>query len=398
ASLRARIAILSAWYPEPRDNGAKHRLRATIDALAALGDVYVVVFLDETERQAVQGLPVAGVAGLAVLPLPDVRPYSPRAVLAGLSVTPRSLNATWDPRIAAQLRRFIIERGIDTVIAADMRTVHYLLSLPEEITLILDEPNVSPFVVTAGDGLRARLRQYKYRRLIQRAEPRLAAVLAPSRSEAHAYRTLGGRLPVVVPNVIPSAGAGRWQPPQARNVLYTGSMTYAPNADAVAFWVQEIAPLLEAQAPGVVLTVTGALPAVVPTFAKSPAVELTGRLERLEPAFAEARAFVAPLRSGTGTRIKLLEAMAQGLPVVGTSKAFEGIDITHGVHALVADDPAVFADSVARVLDDDAFAMQLGQAGQAFVLETYDPARIAQSLRNVVVAARSASVSARHGG
>ncbi|RIK40058.1 MAG: hypothetical protein DCC58_14425, partial [Chloroflexi bacterium] len=139
ASLRARIAILSAWYPEPRDNGAKHRLRATIDALVELGDVHVVVFLDETERQAVEGVPVAGVAGLAVLPLPEFHPYSPRAVLAGLSATPRSLNATWDPCIAAQLRRFIIERGIDTVIAADMRTVRYLLSLPEEITLIFDE-------------------------------------------------------------------------------------------------------------------------------------------------------------------------------------------------------------------------------------------------------------------
>jgi glycosyltransferase involved in cell wall biosynthesis len=109
-------------------------------------------------------------------------------------------------------------------------------------------------------------------------------------------------------------------------------------------------------------------------------LELTGYLDDVRTAVAAAYACVVPLRSGSGTRLKVLEAMALGTPVVTTSKGIEGIAAVHGKHALIADDPSAFAQHVIRLLDDPDLRAQLAVNGRHLVEEHYGWDRIGARL------------------
>jgi glycosyltransferase involved in cell wall biosynthesis len=100
-------------------------------------------------------------------------------------------------------------------------------------------------------------------------------------------------------------------------------------------------------------------------------VEVTGAVDDVRPHLAKAAAVIVPLRLGGGTRLKIVEAMAMGKPIVSTSIGAEGIDVEDGRHLLIADTPAQFATAVGRVLDDRTLAARLGAEGRALVTARY---------------------------
>jgi glycosyltransferase involved in cell wall biosynthesis len=385
---RPRVAILSTWYPEPIDNGAKLRVRLMIDALAPDFDVLLVVLLGNDDMPEGTLTEVSGVESTHVLPLPTFRPRSVKSLVAAFSAEPRSIAATWDPALARHIAALMDAHQVDVVIGNDMRTIRYLVAIGDDIPTILDEPNVSPFAIEEGAPRRARVRQAKYQRMLARYDAGFDAVSVASTEEAAAYRRLSGRQQVeVLPNGVTTIPATTWTPPAGLQALYTGSLTYAPNAEAVAVWNRDVRPIVARALPDVSLVVTGTLPAVLPADVVHPSIHLTGRLDSLDGVYADARVFIAPIRSGTGTRIKLLEAMARGMPVVTTSKGIEGIAATAGEHALIADDPRDFAGAVVRVLTDDALAARLGAAGRDLVARHYGPGVLGDRLRSIVDAA-----------
>lgn len=388
---RRRIALFSTWYLEPADNGRKQRTRQMIAALAGDYDVALIALLPAENGDRGPLRPVPGVWRQWVLPLPVFHPTAANALLAGLSPLPRSLVATWDPGTAAAVSA--IARDIDACLAigTDLRTLRYLLSLPPGIRTILDEPDVSPFVVDGMDGragrwrLRAVARERKYRRLLADASRRLDAVVVASAVEAAAYRRLSGSSRVaVLPNGVDAIPRWHWRLPDSLQLLYTGSITYRPNAEAVAYFISHILPHLEKEAPGVRLVVTGHAPDPVPRALRHPRVRYTGRLESLDAVYRESRAFIAPLLSGTGTRVKLLEAMAIGMPIVSTSKGAEGLDIVPGEHLLIADDAPEFAAAITRLLRDRDESECLGAAARALVRQRYTWDRLGSELRGLV--------------
>jgi glycosyltransferase involved in cell wall biosynthesis len=144
----------------------------------------------------------------------------------------------------------------------------------------------------------------------------------------------------------------------ARDVVFVGSMDYPPNLEAVRWWIESV---WTAGDPSLVVAGRGAGEAVP----AHPAVVNLGEVDDVVPVLERARVVAVPLRSGSGTRLKIIEAMAHGRPVVTTSKGVEGIDAVDGVHVLVADDPREFADAVRRVLADDDLAARLAANGRA---------------------------------
>ena len=171
-----------------------------------------------------------------------------------------------------------------------------------------------------------------------------------------------------VPNGIDLARyAGDFGPLQADTLVYAGSLTYQPNFDAVSFFVREIFPRIRAKRPNARLLVTGSLDGVDrASLPDTAGVEFTGYVDDVRPTIARSWLSIAPLRAGGGTRVKILESLALGTPVVATRKGAEGLDLMPGRDLLVADDPAEFAAAVVRVLDDEALRNTLGcQGGQA---------------------------------
>ncbi|MBC7237443.1 MAG: glycosyltransferase, partial [Chloroflexi bacterium] len=115
-------------------------------------------------------------------------------------------------------------------------------------------------------------------------------------------------------------------------------------------------------------------------IARSPGVVITGYVADILPYFGGADVYVVPIRIGGGTRLKILEAMAAGLPLVTTSLGIEGIEAVAGEHALVVDAPKEFADAVLRLLADEEKRRSLGQAARELALQRYDWRRIVPRL------------------
>ncbi len=152
-----------------------------------------------------------------------------------------------------------------------------------------------------------------------------------------------------------------------RKLLFTGAMNYAPNADGVAHFCAEILPIIRAVVPEVSLSVVGRDPPPRVQSLARDGVAITGTVPDVRPWMNGAAVFVVPLRVGGGTRLKILEAMASGRPVVSTSLGCEGLDVKDGHNILVADTPAAFAAAVVRCLRDPSSVARSGPtAGPSF--------------------------------
>src|SRR5207302_4004164 len=149
----------------------------------------------------------------------------------------------------------------------------------------------------------------------------------------------------------------RFQPAplaDAPTLVFTGTLSWGPNIDGLTWFCTDVLPLVRARVPDVRLDIVGREPLPeVEALARLAGVSVHADVPSVVPWLEQARVAVVPLRIGSGTRIKALEAMAAGRPVVGTSVGLEGLDIEDGVHALVADEPPTLADAVVRVLTDD---------------------------------------------
>jgi polysaccharide biosynthesis protein PslH len=210
-----------------------------------------------------------------------------------------------------------------------------------------------------------------YERRVCRAADRVVAV---SEADAAALRRLAPGLDVaVVPNGVDlnflRPGVVAPLPGMVPNALvFTGKMDYRPNVDAVLWFVDEVLPLIIQQAPDAHFYVVGQQPhARLARLAEHPAVTLTGRVPDVRPYIAGATAYVVPLRIGGGTRLKVLEAMAMGRPIVSTRLGCDGFAFADGQEVAFADDPASFAASVLALLRDPCAAAELGRRGRQHV-------------------------------
>jgi hypothetical protein len=195
--------------------------------------------------------------------------------------------------------------------------------------------------------------------------PRFSQVLTTSSSDADAARAIAPTARVTVyPNAIP------WVPQPSRVdeevVVFSGNMEYHPNVSAVRFFRAEVWPLLRPRWPTLVWRLVGKNPAAVSRFtAGDSRIEVTGAVDDAIRELARARVAVVPLLAGSGTRFKILEAWAAGVPVVSTTIGAEGLPARDGEHLLLADGGPAFAEAVTRVLENTNLRQLLGQAGRS---------------------------------
>jgi polysaccharide biosynthesis protein PslH len=168
-------------------------------------------------------------------------------------------------------------------------------------------------------------------------------------------------------------------------LVFTGSMDWLPNEDAMIWFVHEILPSIEPIIPDVSLTIVGRRPRkrVFKLCQRNPRVMVTGRVEDVRPFLAEGSVFVVPLRIAGGTRIKIFEAMASGIPVVSTTIGAEGLAVEHGRHILLADSPTSFAESVIRLLQSPALARELAHSAKTLVAENNDWRVVSQEFADI---------------
>jgi glycosyltransferase involved in cell wall biosynthesis len=191
-------------------------------------------------------------------------------------------------------------------------------------------------------------------------------------------REMDRRAPLGVTVVAPNgADPSRWLRDarfQSETVLFSGQLAYLPNIDAVEFLLQEIWPKVLQKRPQARLIIAGGAPSSAVRDAIDTAggsVTLCANPESMDNVARRASVTVAPLRLGSGTRVKILESMAWGLPVVSTTLGVEGIDAEDGQHLLVRDGADAFAEAVVQMLSDAVLWQRLREAGGALVRERY---------------------------
>jgi glycosyltransferase involved in cell wall biosynthesis len=177
---------------------------------------------------------------------------------------------------------------------------------------------------------------------------------------------------LVVPNGVDTEYFRAAAPPRPdRKILgFLGGALHYPNVDALAYFCHDILPLVHRDMPDTSLLVIGdffdrqACPSNTP-------VRYTGYVEDVRPHLADCTLFVAPIRIGGGTRLKILEAMSLGIPVVSTPIGCEGLDVEHGRDILIADTAEKFASSIKAVLSDETFRRSLSGNGRRLVEQKY---------------------------
>ena len=217
------------------------------------------------------------------------------------------------------------------------------------------------------------------------------AVIVTSERDAD---ILGARLPaskiVVVPNgvdthfYVPTLSPG--EPSESNVLVYTGMMGNLANTDAALYFVRQILPHVRRQLSDVKLYIVGKNPTVsVRDLGSEEGVTVTGAVADVRPYIARAGVYIVPLRIGSGTRLKILEAFAMEKAVVSTSIGCEGLRVTDGEDLLIADKPKDFADRVADVLRDPSLRLRLGRNGRRLVGAEYDWEICAHRLEKVFV-------------
>lgn len=156
-----------------------------------------------------------------------------------------------------------------------------------------------------------------------------------------------------------------------KQLLFIGGMDYQPNLDSARHFLKEIFPLIQSKVPDVKLDIVGRELWKIDGRASVGGVEFHENVPDVLPYFGKADVLVVPLRYGAGTRIKILEAMATGLPVVTTSRGCEGIHVKHAEHLMIADSPSDFASAVQRLLKDINLKNSITQNARSLVEEKY---------------------------
>jgi glycosyltransferase involved in cell wall biosynthesis len=179
------------------------------------------------------------------------------------------------------------------------------------------------------------------------------------------------------------------------SLIFTGALTYEPNRDAMTYFIREILPVVRNARPAATLKITGAVgnQSLAASLGDG-GVEFTGYLEDIRPALAGSAVAVVPLRKGAGTRLKILEAMALGTPVVSTTKGAEGLEVERGIHLLLADGPSEFAEATLQLLRDPGLRSRLAGRARRLVRATYDWASIGDDFAQMV---QGLVESGRHG-
>jgi sugar transferase (PEP-CTERM/EpsH1 system associated) len=215
-------------------------------------------------------------------------------------------------------------------------------------------------------------------------------VIAASETDARALRDLDSSMNVsVIPNgvdtdhFVPSDKVCT-KPLAEFAMVFTGKMDFRPNVDAMLWFCDEILPRIRAEIPLAHMVIVGQRPTPrIRALCHRTGIEVTGWVSDTRPYVADAAVCVVPLRMGSGTRLKVLEAMAMGKAIVSTTRGVEGIDLTPGREALIADTPEAFTRAVVALLHDADRRRVLGRAARALAESKFDWRKIVPAFEHV---------------
>jgi glycosyltransferase involved in cell wall biosynthesis len=383
-----RLLIASTWWPCPPDNGSRLRAYHLTRYLAQRHQVTLVAF-DRADSVAAERDPLDGMCrAVHQVPLP---PGARGALgIRGLmSRVPRSIVQRESPPMRLLMNQ--LSRSHDVAVALQLEAAWYLAD-QVHIPRVFEEVEIGLYRDLAAEGgsvarrVRSGLTWAKHRRFLADLVGRFDAATVVSVSERAALQEIGldASRVSVVPNGVATA-LRRPRSDRAMRVIYPGSVVYSANLDAVRYFVDEIWPLVHGARPALECWITGTTGDVDVSPLRRPGIVFTGHVPDVEPLVEKSAACIVPLRVGGGTRLKVLQAMALGTPVVSTTKGIEGLEVAAGHHVCVADSATAFADQILHVVDNEGdWVRQMTADARALVETRYQWNVIGSVLEDVI--------------
>ena len=389
----ARLLFVTSRLPFPPREGHQLRSWHLLKALASRHEVTLLSFLrrdDDCGGIEEMRKHLAGVETFSI-----VSEHSSFAMAWALV---RSFFSS-EPYVSTKYASSTMQERIREL-APGMDAVHFDMlplmrnarAVPTPIPVVYNAHNVEHVLLSTRAGM---TRSPWIRRFLEGQLPRLLdferhaceradLVLACSAIDAEALRELAPEAKLaVVPNGVdleknrPAPLAHVSQP---RKLVFVGQMGWFPNRDGVEWFLEEVFPRILQSRPDTRFVLVGKTDGLAVPKAVAANVTLTGFVADLQPYVDEARVYVVPLRAGSGTRLKVLEAMAKGKAIVTTSIGSEGIALEQGHSALFADDADSFAAATIRLLDSPGMAERLGLAARACAEQHYGWQAVGQQL------------------
>jgi len=405
------ILFIAPNVPYPLDNGGRIRVHALIKHLAANHQVDLIAF----DRYGNGAAAVAALRTVCrhieLVPPPISAQFGKKRMHQSLSLLrrkPYQYIANYSPEMQRTLDRYLASHHYDIIQVEFSQMAYY--RLPDYANCVLDQHNVEYEILyrtyKAQNDWRRRLYSFiewqKFRRdEIRHCRQFPLCITTSARDRQMLQADAPATQFRVVPNGVDCAFFQDNEPTHnfeqsavdANALLFTGTIDYHPNTDGLLFFLEQIFPRIVQRAPAVKFYIVGRNPPpVIQRYGDAPNVIVTGRVEDVRPYFARAAAVVVPLRTGGGTRLKILEAMAMGKPVISTRVGAEGIEARPGTDILLADDPDAFARTTVDLLQNGALRERLAGNGRALVTQKYDWKMVAQQLEQ----AYSELLSAKH--
>jgi glycosyltransferase involved in cell wall biosynthesis len=376
-----RILYLSRWFPYPPDNGSKIRIFNMLRVLSLSHDIDLISFAtDDVHSEHIRALENY-CRRVEIIPYRPFQPGRLQAQLGFLAVRPRSVLDTYNREMERHIQRAVQRKRYDLIIGNEIDMAPYLVSIPHTPKLLEDIELTFYYERYAQqakrmDKIRSGVSWLKWERYIRNLSRDIQAWTVVSQKERNLLSRIsnGAISSLVVPNCVNyQSYQGDFGSPDKDTLIYSGALTYHANYDAVDYFLREIFPLIQKERPDTRFIVTGKLDGVpIERLPHHEKVIFSGYLDDIRPAIAHSMVNVVPLRVGGGTRLKILESMAIGTPVVSTSKGVEGLDLADGREIIVADAPDDFATAVLRLMRDRELRERLSSAGCVTVARQYD--------------------------
>ncbi|MEJ2696156.1 MAG: glycosyltransferase family 4 protein [Candidatus Sulfobium sp.] len=381
------ILILSPFNPYPPIQGGKIRIFNIIKNLSKTHGVTLAAIVDDESAEDVSGL--RDYCEEVLLVERPARLWQDRFLFL-TGNRPYNVVRYASDGMRSALRGLLGRRSFDLV-QIEFSMMWQYADLFTGARVVLDAHNMeSDIIEQLGESNRNLLRRFLYavekKRFRRREEKawrecdKCFTVTDKERSVISARCGHAGKV-VTVPNGV-DLDRFRFQPKNVSDnrLLFIGGLEYQPNFDSAVYLLKEVFPAVRDAVANVKLDIVGRRLGSIRSVAAGAGIDFYENVPDILPHFKRADVLVVPLRLGAGSRIKILEAMAAGLPVVTTSKGCEGIDVEHGRHLMIADTPPSFAEAVQLVLKDSAIRNSLVKNARELVENKYSWEKIVEEM------------------
>jgi sugar transferase (PEP-CTERM/EpsH1 system associated) len=390
-----KILFTANRFPYPPYRGDKLKIYHLAKRLAQKHEVHLVTFLQD--KNDLQYLPELQkiFKEIHLVPLTKWQSYT-NTLFGFLYKEPFQVRYFHSRKMETKIQELITLHDYDGVHVQHLRMAPYweyyndvprILDLPDAFSLYWKRRIASSKGLSRIFNTIEQKRVFNYEKILDKYD---LSLVCSSEDQAYLQQERGIKNIEVLSNGVDvstfSSEGHNYNPD--KTILFTGNMDYAPNVDAVQYFVQDIFPLIRKEIPDVEFVIAGQRPVMKVLELAGNGVTVTGFVQNLQDMYAKASIVVAPLRFGAGTQNKVLEAMAMGVPIVSRNIGFNGLNIQSGEGVILALETAQFARECIALLQSASKRETIGKAGKEIIKARYDWDVVAKKLEDYFLSIR----------